>query len=84
MGAGADEDDEAGAAFVVDRVGEQEVAADVAFAMSRPIPLQRMIEPLGAWGPSLAISSSMTCFRRDMSYRPERDRRSQSLRKVFV
>jgi hypothetical protein len=42
MRAGADEDHLSGLAAVVDRIDEQEIAADMASAMAGPFALRRM------------------------------------------
>jgi hypothetical protein len=67
MGAGAHEDNRAGATAVIDPICQQEIAADVALAMTFPIAPQGMIAPLRTEGPSCAISSSMTALSRFMS-----------------
>ena len=50
VGAGAHENQKFGLGAVVDFVGEQEIAADVTFAMASPFPLEGMIQPFRAEG----------------------------------
>jgi len=57
---------------VIELVRKQKVAANMALPMSGPS------------GPSLAISSSIASLSRFMSYRPDRDNRSQSFKKDFA
>lgn len=73
--------DDGGALHPID---QQEVAADVTFTVVGPIALERWSSHSGPSGVSLPRSSSIASFRRFKSYRPERERRSQSLRKVLV
>jgi hypothetical protein len=78
MRAGADEDDLAGLAAVVDPAGEQDVAAGVAFAMSDPVALQRVVAP---FGPERAVIGDQVQHRLLEAMHvvaPERDSRSQS------
>jgi hypothetical protein len=56
----------------------------MALAVSFPITFKRMIQPFGTEGPSLAMSSNMAFLSLFKSYRPDRDKRSQSLMKLFV
>jgi hypothetical protein len=46
VGPGANEDDLAGFAAIINSIGKQEIAADVAFAMSLPRPFERVVKPL--------------------------------------
>jgi len=46
VGAGANEHDEAALAAIVECIDQQEIAADVAFAMTGPVTRQRMIQLL--------------------------------------
>lgn len=62
MRAGAAEHDAAWLGGIVKRVNEQEIAANMAFAMACPIPGQRVIQPLGGKGPSLATSNNIASF----------------------
>ena len=47
MRADADEDDKAWLSRVIDTVDEEKIAANVAFAVLGPLPLEGMIEPFG-------------------------------------
>lgn len=59
---GARKDHQAGLHVVIEFVGQEEIAVDVAFPIPLPIPDQGMVAP----------------------FRPERESRSQSLRKLLV
>jgi hypothetical protein len=56
----------------------------MAFAIACPFSLERWPFHSGPNGASFATRSIITSLRRCMSYRPERDSRSQSLRKPFA
>jgi len=50
MGPGTNEDDKTGLAGIVQLVGQQKIATDMAFPMPIPITPQRVVEPFRAQG----------------------------------
>ena len=69
---------------VIKFVRQQEVPADVTLAVPLPIAAERVIKPLRPELAVLAIRSNIASFSRVISYRPARDKRSQSLKKDFA
>jgi hypothetical protein len=67
MGAGADENDEVDFAAGIELVDEQEIAADVAFAIACPFTLQWVVKPFRSEGASLAIKVSIAALSRARS-----------------
>ena len=82
--AGAHEHNQAMLSAVITLVRQQKIAADMAFSIPFPVATQGVIGALGPEWPSLAISSSIASLSWFMSYRPDRDNRSQSFRKDFA
>lgn len=84
LGARSDEHHQAILTAVVYVVDEQEVAADVAFAMLVPLAGKGRSSHPGPSGASLPTRSNIASLRRRMSKRPECERRSQSFRNALV